>query len=85
MDDWPLAKILYQISGGKPGSVTVVRLFGGLDVTGPWYPPLEACMSQCRGCPALPGADRSSVADHRLGELSGGNWMVHFNRRPPLR
>ena len=23
VDDWPLAKILIQISGGKPGSVTV--------------------------------------------------------------
>ena len=45
MDDWPLAKILIQISGGKPGSVTV----DSFDVTGPWYPPLEGCMSQPRG------------------------------------
>lgn len=46
MDDWPLARILLQISGGKPGLVTVDS-FG---VTGLRRPPLEGRMSQPRGC-----------------------------------
>lgn len=56
VDDWPLAKILIQISGGKPWSVAV-DAFRGVDVTGFRYPPLEGCMSQARGCPF---GDRSS-------------------------
>jgi hypothetical protein len=33
VDDWPLAKILFQISGGKPRSVTVLRGVTGCPVS----------------------------------------------------
>jgi hypothetical protein len=75
VDDWPLAKILYQISGGKPGSVAV----DSFDVTGPWYPPLEGYMSQPRGGASGPRSSRCGGPS--LGELSGGNWMAVVDGR----
>ena len=62
MDDWPLAKILNQISGGKPRAVAVDQL---VVVTARWYPPFEGRMLQSRGRGRhnlpneLSGADRS--------------------------
>ena len=74
VDDWPLAKILNQISGGKPRRVTVGPLTG-FDVTVRWYPPFEGRMLQSRG------RGRHRPPNEFWGgpvfeELSGGNWMV---------
>jgi hypothetical protein len=46
VDDWPLAKNLNQMSGGKPRSVAVDPR---VDVTGRWSPPFEDRMLQSRG------------------------------------
>ena len=67
VDDWPLAKILFQISGGKPWSVAVDQL---VDVTVRRYPPFEGRMSQSRGSGLLP-AERVSGADRSLKNSVG--------------
>ena len=68
VDDWPLAKILFQISGGKPRSVAVAVK---RDVTERWYPPFEGGMRQSRGSgPSVP-AERVSVADQPLKNSVG--------------
>ena len=67
MDDWPLAKILFQISGGKPRSVAVDQL---VDVTVRRHPPFEGRMSQSRGSGLLP-AERVSGADRPLKNSVG--------------
>lgn len=68
MDDWPLAKILHQISGGKPWSVAVDalrrrdRLYGVLLLRG-----------VCHSLVVVPpGTERDFVAaDHPLGNSVG--------------
>ena len=68
MDDWPLAKILIQISGGKPRSVAVAFTGG---VTERWYPPFEGHMRQSGGSgPSVP-AEPVSVADRSLKNSVG--------------
>lgn len=70
MDDWPLAKIFHQISGGKPWSVAVCHLLAGDDVTGSRYPPLGWRMGQSRATPlGVPAG--VSVPDRRLGNSVG--------------
>jgi hypothetical protein len=69
VDDWPLAKILFQISGGKPRSVAVDQL---VDVTVRRYPPFEGRMSQSRGSGRfLSPAERVSGADRSLKNSVG--------------
>ena len=76
MDDWPLAKILLQISGGKPRSVTVEpvrrdRPRGVLLSRGPCHSLVVV----------LPGTERVVCGGRSLGELSGGNWMADCDGR----
>ena len=68
VDDWPLAKILNQISGGKPRAVAVDQL---VVVTAGWCPPFEDRMSQSRGCGCKSLPNESSGADRSLKNSVG--------------
>lgn len=73
MDDWPLAKILIQISGGKPRPVSVDQL---VDVTDRRCPPFEGRMLQSRGGGPFWACRTSLWNGPVFEELSGGNWMA---------
>ena len=83
VDDWPLAKILIQISGGKPRSVTVS--FGRRDrLRG-----LLLLRGVCHRFVVWRGLPPVTIERLRRGppfeELSGGNWMTQLRTAAPSR
>lgn len=81
VDDWPLAKILIQISGGKPRSVAVGP-FGGRRDRSVGILLLRGVCHRLGVALAIAGAERvATCGGPALEELSGGNWMARYTDR----